>query len=243
MTGVQADDYRLKVQQLNQAIAERAKNWTFLGCTASLHQRTALVLALEPLQAVAWTTAELLALAQAARGPLLVICADGDEQCDPLELIQQLRALQRPDPCRVLIGVEPECSRARLQQLWSSGADGLLALQSTGEGQLLEAVLTVLRGLHCLDPLLRHQLHQGRGGGAIAGALELSQREQELLRLLARGRTATEIAALQQLRCDTVRRQLSVLYRRTGVRNQRSLLAWGLEQGLLRPHDLVCQLR
>ena len=33
------------------------------------------------------------------------------------------------------------------------------------------------------------------------------------------------------------------LYRRTGVRDQRSLLAWGLDQGLLRPHDLLQQRR
>ena len=53
-----------------------------------------------------------------------------------------------------------------------------------------------------------------------------------------RGRSSREIAALRQVRCDSVRRQISHLYRKADVCNQRSLLAWALEQGLLRPADL-----
>ena len=41
--------------------------------------------------------------------------------------------------------------------------------------------------------------------------------------------------------CESLR--WALLYRRTGVTNQRGLIAWGLEHGLLRTHDLVCQLR
>ncbi|WP_398335606.1 hypothetical protein [Vulcanococcus sp.] len=72
---------------------------------------------------------------------------------------------------------------------------------------------------------------------------QLSGEEQELIVDLARGHTCGEIALLRQRRCDSVRRALSNLYRRVGVRDQRALVAWGLEQGLLRPSDLVCQLR
>lgn len=96
------------------------------------------------------------------------------------------------------------------------------------------------------------ELHQqlevaGAGGDVLRGQIcldpQLSARERDLVLMLAHGRTTAEIAALLQLRSDTVRRQLSVLYRRTGVTKQRGLIAWGLEHALLRPHDLVCQLR
>ena len=64
-----------------------------------------------------------------------------------------------------------------------------------------------------------------------------------LILALAHGQRVSDIAAGRQLRCDSVRRQLSHLYRRTGVRDQQALVAWGIDQGLLRPHDLVQQLR
>jgi hypothetical protein len=44
---------------------------------------------------------------------------------------------------------------------------------------------------------------------------------------LARGHTCGEIARLRQRRCDSVRRALSNLYCRVGVRDQRALVAWG----------------
>ncbi|MFM7677128.1 MAG: response regulator transcription factor [Synechococcus sp.] len=69
--------------------------------------------------------------------------------------------------------------------------------------------------------------------------MELSPREQELILAVARGHTSRQIAALQQLRSDTVRRRLSQLYRRVGVRNQRALVAWGLARGLIRQPDLA----
>lgn len=240
---VQAHDYRRKVEQLNQAIKERSAGWTLLACVRAMRHRSALLLALEALNTVVETMPELLAAAMATSGPLLLICADAADEIDALALQQQLRGLQRQDPVRLLVCVGRETPCLRLQQLWQSAADGLISLEATGEGQLLEAVLTVLRGMQCLDPQVGHRLRRSTGDTATAAHPVLNEREQELLRWLARGRSAAEIAAMLQLRCDTVRRQLSQLYRRTGVRNQRSLLAWGLEQGLLRPHDLECQLR
>jgi DNA-binding CsgD family transcriptional regulator len=73
--------------------------------------------------------------------------------------------------------------------------------------------------------------------------LDLSPRERELILAVARGHSSVQIAALQQVRSDSIRRSLSALYRKVGVRNQRGLVAWGLEQGLLRPPDLHAPLR
>jgi DNA-binding CsgD family transcriptional regulator len=71
----------------------------------------------------------------------------------------------------------------------------------------------------------------------------LQAAEQRLLELLARGFNTREIAALEQRRGDTIRRQLSELYRKVGVRGQRGLIAWGLAQGLVRSRDLTCRTR
>jgi DNA-binding NarL/FixJ family response regulator len=66
----------------------------------------------------------------------------------------------------------------------------------------------------------------------------LSSKELELIHLLARGHNGPQIAALRQRRCDCIRRQLSVIYRKTGVRNQRGLIAWALAHGVIRQLDL-----
>jgi DNA-binding NarL/FixJ family response regulator len=100
-------------------------------------------------------------------------------------------------------------------------------------------VLDLIAGRPCIDPAFDRRLRRGehhpRG--------QLSTAERELLLALARGRSSAEIAALRQVRCDTVRRQRSHLYRKAGVADQRGLLAWALEQGLLRPPDLIAPQR
>jgi hypothetical protein len=57
--------------------------------------------------------------------------------------------------------------------------------------------------------------HQSQRDHAAESCLQLNERERELIRLLAHGH----------------------------VRGQRGLLSWGLEQGLIRPPDLLTQLR
>lgn len=107
------------------------------------------------------------------------------------------------------------------------------AVRPAEKGQLLRAILLVLQGQGLVDPGLRQRLQQTSEAPPV-----LSDREQPLLLAVARGHDSDTIAALQQVRSDSIRRNLSALYRKVGVRNQRGLIAWGLQQGLLRPPDL-----
>ena len=243
-TGVQAEEQRERIRRLNQAINERSEGWTLLACTRHRYQQTALVVSLEPLHAAVASAAELLAMPLPTQGRLLIICDDEDLEKDVLTLIAQMRQLHGEARCRFLVCLRQEVPRPRLEQLWRSGADGITCLDRTGDGHLLEAVLALLRGLTCLDPVFSERLrHQSQRDHAAETCLQLNERERQLIRLLAHGRSSAEIAALLQLRADTIRRQLSGLYRKAGVRGQRGLLSWGLEQGLIRPPDLLTQLR
>ncbi len=60
-------------------------------------------------------------------------------------------------------------------------------------------------------------------------SVRLRPQKQELILALARGRSTRDIAALRQVRRDSVRRQLCNPYRKTDVHDQRVLLAWGLQ--------------
>ena len=72
----------------------------------------------------------------------------------------------------------------------------------------------------------------------IGRVFQRTPKELELIHLLARGHNGPQIAALRRKRCDSIRHQLSVIYRKTGVRNQRGLIAWALAHGVIRPLDL-----
>ena len=243
MPCVHPNDLRRQVHDLQRLLQPLLSGWTLVACSSCERFLATTALLLEPLQLTASSTAELLALPLPETGRLLVLCDDDGADGGAAELMTQLKSVAGAERCRFLICVDAAIRQPRLELLWQGGVNGLCCRERCGTGGLLSAVVAVLRGQICLDPQLSDRLRQPTAACCLVGhRLQLSARERELILMLAHGRSAAEIAALLQLRCDTVRRQLSVLYRRTGVTNQRALIAWGLEHGLLRPQDLVCQL-
>lgn len=225
-------EIRSQVKALQRAISDLQRDWSIAVCSGDERLIASASLLLEGCHFAARSLAELLALPLPKAERLLVICDDELPDGGALELIVRLR------PARVLVCLDASISQARLHQLWSSGADGLCCRQNCGGGRLLQAVLMLLRGLQSIDPLLGERLRRQP-----PTTPSLQAAEQRLLELLARGFNTREIAALEQRRGDTIRRQLSELYRKVGVRGQRGLIAWGLAQGLVRSRDLTCRTR
>ncbi|MCP9793467.1 response regulator transcription factor [Vulcanococcus limneticus Candia 3F8] len=230
---------RASTRHLLTDIATAAEGWTVAICSEDLLLRASGALLLDCCSLVAGSIGELLIQLEATAGPLLVVCGDDCADGGADALIEQLRSALGAARCRFVVVLADSVAPERLQRIWSSGAEALCCLQACGQGQLLHALLMVLRGQSCLDPLLRQRLQQPLAlRGADGQALELSSREQELIAAVARGHNSREIAALHQLRGDTVRRYLSNLYRKVGVRDQRGLISWSLAHGLIRLPDL-----
>ena len=227
---MQPHDLRQRLEPLRQSISEQLGDWTLVACLQPPIHQTMAVLALDPLQFTASTTAELLALALPQQGRLLVLCDDLDPDGGAIELIQQLRQRHGAHRCRFLVCLHSTIHQERLERIWRCGVDGLSCLDHCGNGHILQTLLILMRGLTCMDPLFTERL---RRQGAEALEHQLEERDLQLIQALARGRSCREIAALWQLRYDSVRRLLSSLYHRVGVRNQRELLTWSLEQGLV----------
>jgi DNA-binding NarL/FixJ family response regulator len=226
-------------QPLHRQVLEACQGWTISLCSASAQVHVITTLLLEQ-ALVSRSIAELLAQLPNPTAQLLLIADDNLPDGGADQLLEQLRSQRSIGLVRGLIYVPKAIPTPRLQHLWMHGADALLSLESGGSGLGLRAVLDLVAGRPCIDPIFDRRLRQGpRHRGGAPQRPELSAAELELLLALARGRSTHEIAALRQVRCDTVRRQRSHLYRKAGVADQRSLLAWALEQGLLRPPDLV----
>lgn len=233
---------RTTVQELQQTIAAQLQDWCLAVCSSDRYDQLAAAILLPQLKWMADSPAELLALPLPSEPRWLVICDDNGADGGALELTHQLRERHGSKRTAVIACVESTISTARLDQLWRGGVDGLIAHRSLGRGLLLQAITMVLRGGTAIDPVLAERLRAYPAiGHELAHEPRLNNRELDLLRLLAHGRRSQEIAALLHLRCDTIRRQLSTLYRKTGVANQNGLIRWGLDQGLIRLQDLGVQ--
>jgi DNA-binding NarL/FixJ family response regulator len=237
---------RQRLLPLQQQQARASEGWTLAVCSPNAQVAVIATLVLEqPL--ISTSLPDLLAQLNGPVERLLVIADDALADGGADQLMEQLRSHPAIGCCRVLLYLPLAIGDSRLEHLWQCAPEGLLSLESGGNGSGLRALIAVLEGEHCLDPRFSTRLRRRHAAvAALPGQCRLHQlsgEEQELIVDLARGHTCGEIARLRQRRCDSVRRALSNLYRRVGVRDQRALVAWGLEQGLLRPSDLLCQLR
>ena len=121
-----------------------------------------------------------------------------------------------------------------------AGATGFL-LKSMPREQLVTAVRAAVRGDALLAPaLLRRLLDDfvGRAGHTtvvLPGIEQLTPREDEVLRLLARGLSNAEIAGLLFLGEGTVKTHVARVLAKLGVRDRVQAVVAAYESGLVRP--------
>jgi len=118
-----------------------------------------------------------------------------------------------------------------------AGASGFL-LKDTRPADLVDAVRIVARGDALLAPSVTRRLLERFTASAVvadSAAAELTEREREVLRLLAGGRSNLEIADALVLTEATVKSHVSNLLRKLGLRDRVQAVTWAYEHGLVRP--------
>jgi DNA-binding CsgD family transcriptional regulator len=83
-----------------------------------------------------------------------------------------------------------------------------------------------------LEGLVLEAGRAGRGNGSSPSGV-LSQREVEVLALVAQGLTNRQIAGRLYLSQETVKTYVSRMYAKLGVTNRASAVVWALQRGLL----------
>lgn len=127
-----------------------------------------------------------------------------------------------------------------LRQTLQKGASGYV-LKKAADGELLNAVQAVMRGELYIHPAMTRALLGNLvapEGGVPGGATDdpwatLSEREDEVLRLVARGHTNAEIAKQLSLSVKTVETYRARGMEKLGLRTRAQLLQVTLERGLL----------
>ncbi|MDL4816280.1 response regulator [Actinomadura opuntiae] len=155
-----------------------------------------------------------------------------------LDGIEVTRALAGPgvrDPLRVVVVTTFDLDEYVYGAL-RGGAAGFV-LKDAGPGLLVEAVRAAANGEALVSPsvtvrLLRHLTADG-APDARAKDVPLSDRQLEVVRAVARGRTNQEIAAELFISLSTVKSHVAGIQGRLGFRNRIEIAAWAWENRLI----------
>jgi DNA-binding NarL/FixJ family response regulator len=173
--------------------------------------------------------------AVAAHRPDVVLMDVRMPVMDGLTATRRLRAEDGP-PVLVLTTFDDD------DVLWGAveaGAAGFL-LKDTSADDIIRAIRTVAAGGSWMDPRVTPRLlaalRSARPPTATTGALEpLSERELEVLSLVARGASNTEIAERLFLSERTVKGHVGSIFTKLGARDRAAAIVLAFDAGLVVP--------
>lgn len=155
---------------------------------------------------------------------------------DGIEVTRALAGPQVPDPMRVVVVTTFDLDEYVYGAL-RGGAAGFV-LKDAGPALLVEAVRAAHNGEALVSPSVTVRLlqHLTAASAPSRGTqLPLSDRELQVVRALARGRTNQQIAAELFISLSTVKSHLSTIQTKLGVRNRVAIAAWAWENRLVDP--------
>ncbi|MEU1198141.1 response regulator transcription factor [Streptomyces sp. NPDC005813] len=152
--------------------------------------------------------------------------------------LQAARDLSRSEPdLRILILTMYDNEQFFFEAL-AAGASGYV-LKSVADRDLVEACRATMRGEPFLYPgavnaLVRKYLDLAREGRALP-ARAITDREEEILKLVAEGHTSQQIADLLVISAKTVERHRANLLQKLGLKDRLELTRYAIRVGLIEP--------
>ncbi len=128
---------------------------------------------------------------------------------------------------------------AHIHSALQAGADGYV-LKDDGRGELLTAIRHVAAGRSYLSPAICDRVMSGYvrarepdDSRAAASWDALTEREREVLKLVAEGYTTRQIADYLSLSAKTIEKHRSNMMRKLDLHNASAVTAYAIENGLL----------
>jgi DNA-binding NarL/FixJ family response regulator len=122
-----------------------------------------------------------------------------------------------------------------LRQLLEAGAAGYV-LKRAAAAEVIHAIRTVAEGGIYLDPTLAGMVARGyvhKPSSKVSGTGELSEREAEMVRLIAAGHTNKEIAGRVHLSVKTVETYKARSLEKLGLKTRADLVRYAFNRGWL----------
>jgi DNA-binding NarL/FixJ family response regulator len=178
--------------------------------------------------------AEAVALADRAAVDLAVL----DIAMPRMTGLQAARELARRAPAVRVLMLSMHDNEQYLFEALKAGACGYV-LKSLADRDLIEACRAAVRGEPFLYPsavaaLIREHLDRHRGAAGLPDG-PLTPREEEVVKLIAEGRSTREIADLLVISVKTVDRHRSNVLQKLGLRDRLGLARYAIRAGLVEP--------
>jgi DNA-binding NarL/FixJ family response regulator len=157
-------------------------------------------------------------------------------RCDGVEATRRLR---ESDSSTKVIALTTYADDRDVLGALRAGARGYLT-KDAGAAEIQRAIEAVMSGEAAIDPAVQHHVVAAVVAGAGPGAAAeldalpdgLTQREVEVLALIAAGRTNAEIAEALTVTKATVKSHVNHIFTKTGVRDRAQAVAYAYRKGL-----------
>ena len=171
--------------------------------------------------------------AAAALRPQVVLMDLAMPGMDGIEAIRQVRAACAE--CRVLVLTSFVDDRRVLEAI-QAGATGYL-MKDVLKPDLLDAIRAAAQGRPTLHPLAQQALMRQTIAADAQPHASLTEREHEVLRLIAAGNSNKQIAAILYLSEGTVKGYVSAILAKLGVTDRTQAALYAVKHGLNVPED------
>jgi two-component system response regulator NreC len=156
-----------------------------------------------------------------------------DLNMNGLEGIDVLRQAKRSRPELRVVILTMHAGREYVSRALAEGADGYL-LKDSAVQDLAGAIEAVMGGGTFFSPAIQQQMAEMvRDGGHKQGLQGLTDREREVLTLIARGLSTKEIAADLDIGARTVETHRANLMRKLGVKSVALLTQVAIREGIV----------
>ncbi|MBZ3900500.1 response regulator transcription factor [Streptomyces brasiliscabiei] len=155
--------------------------------------------------------------------------------------LQAARELSRTQPGTALLMLTMYDNEQYFFEALAAGASGYV-LKSVADRDLVEACRATMRGEPFLYPgavnaLIRGHLDRVRHGDPLGSPPDrpVTEREEEILKLVAEGHTSQQIADLLVISVKTVERHRANLLQKLGLKDRLELTRYAIRAGLIEP--------
>jgi len=150
--------------------------------------------------------------------------------------LEVARQATRVSPRTRIVILSMHANEAYVVEALRAGAHGYV-LKEEGALELVKAIRGALAGQRYLSASISEEAVRDYGKRQAASILDplltLTRREREVLQLTAEGQSSTEIASRLFISPRTVETHRTNLMRKLGVRNQRDLVRYAVQRGVI----------